>query len=95
MKLDAKTIRASTIAHAIRLGQCPEPGDVVGCTMRVEKIEEADFAAGRLQMALGISKAEPYEFVVTREDIAAGKKLINDQEAVYREPKQTRVRIDR
>lgn len=94
MKFDEKALRASVIAHAIRLGKCPRPGMIMGCTLSVKQIEEDDFAAARLERATAISKPEPWEFRVAQEDIDAGRRLINDQAAVYREPKLTTVRID-
>ena len=84
-------LRATAIAHAIRLGKCPPPGLVMGFNIQVRQIEETDLAAGELEKAVDLSEKVPFEFVVTEEDIEAGKRLINEQRATYREPKLTTV----
>ena len=38
-------------------------------------------------------EAQPTSFIVSAADIDAGKKMINDQTAVYSEPKLTKVKL--
>ncbi len=78
MKLDDATLRATAIAHAIRLGKRPAPGLVMDFTLRVEQIEEEDFATGRFDLATPVSETVEYEFTITQKDIDAGIRLINE-----------------
>ena len=87
--MDEELIRASLIAHAIRLGKCPAVGVVMGATFTLKDISEEDLAAGRIDQARDLSAPMDIEFAVTAEDLAAGRKLINEQRARYREPKRT------
>lgn len=93
MKLDEPTIRAALIAHAIRLGKCPAVGMVIDFKLGIEDIEQEDLDAGRLDKAVPRLEAQRTSFVVSAADIAAGKKMINDQTAVYSEPKLTKVKL--
>lgn len=88
-----KTVRAAVIAHAIRLGKCPSVGTIVDFKLGVDEIDSDDLKAGRLDKTESKVAARRMEFTVTAEDIEAGKKLINDQEAVYSEPKMTLVQL--
>jgi hypothetical protein len=92
--LDDATLRAAAIAHALRLGRHPAPGLVIDFTLCVEQIEEEDFATGRLDLATPVSEKVRYEFTITQEDIDAGIRLINEEAAVYREPKLTTVKVE-
>jgi len=89
MEITAADVKASIIAHAIRLGKCPEVGMRVGCNIQMHTADVESPEQVRLDQATPISEIVPVEFTVTAEDIAAGRRLINEQRARYREPKET------
>lgn len=86
-------IRAGAIAHTIRLGKCPRPGQVMSGKIQLKEIEAEDLAAGRLENAKPQSDLVEIEFVVERADIDRAIALINSQRAKYREPKTTEVKL--
>ena len=77
--------RAAVIAHAIRLGKCPAAGQIVGGNMRMSVAN-----LGATEM---VTDKHPFEFQVTQDDIDRAIVLINEQRAVYSEPKITMVRL--
>src|SRR4051812_9499235 len=93
MKLDIPLIRATVIAHAIRLGKTPAPGMVLDFAFQLSDINTDDLAAGNMDAAVPRTEKQRVQFAVTAEDLKAGKKLINDQKAQYREPKLTTVNL--
>lgn len=88
-----QSLRAAAIAHAIRLGKCPRPGQVMSGKCQVREIEQKDWDAGLVDRAAPVSDLVEIEFVVTTDDIQAGIDLINKHRAVYREPRMTTVRL--
>jgi hypothetical protein len=70
----------AALAHAIRLGKRPRPGQSMGGKASLDSI---DTTTGE------VTKGEPVEieFIVTQELLNAAAAAINDQRATYREPK--------
>jgi hypothetical protein len=79
--LDPETIAAAALAHAIRLGKRPKPGQILAGNLSLDSIDDQ----GRHIPG----EKHPIEFEVTLELLAAAEQLINNQQAQYREPKTT------
>ncbi len=92
--LTDETIRASGIAHAIRLGKRPAVGMVMGFSLQLEEREAEDIEhAINAPTLRTVTDKVPYEFVVTEEDIRRAEQLINEQQIRYREPKTSVLKL--
>ncbi len=93
--LNDETIRASVVAHAIRLGKCPPPGTRLGFSFQSKLSEDEDAVRrGDLSQAKNISEKQWAEITVTQQDIDNGKRLINRQQITYQEPKTSIMKLD-
>jgi hypothetical protein len=78
--------KVGVLAHAIRLGKCPEPGLIASA-----KVDLKTSVDGEITDSKSFDKR--LEFEVTSGLIEEAKQMINSQEAEYREPKTTTVQI--
>jgi len=78
--MQERDIQIAMLAHAIRLGKRPRPGQMMGCNI---SIREMDTETG----AVSPGDKMPFDFVVTGELLAAAAAAINAQRVQYREPK--------
>jgi hypothetical protein len=75
-----RDIYITVLAHTIRLGKRPRPGQVLGGNF---SLDQFDPETG----VLTPGKKYPVEFEVTQELLDAAAAAINEQEVIYREPK--------
>lgn len=78
-------IRASVLAHAIRLGQLPPVGHWIGFSRQLKEVEADDPAVIDIKAASAIGDKIWCRITITQADIAAAIALINSQRATYRE----------
>jgi hypothetical protein len=63
-------LRATAVAHAIRLGKRPKAGMTMAGSVTLCQIDESDWNAGRLEKADMLEPKRRIEFVVSAQDIA-------------------------
>lgn len=73
MKVTEETVRASVIAHAIKLGKCPPVGCVLSFNLHIDSL---DTGSGETKQ---MTDKKRYRFEVTEQDVAAAQRLLEDE----------------